>query len=136
MAARLGLGDATVPGHVDRLPVVDFGVTCSRLAAVCVRLAREVVDLSRTEIGELAERGGHHYGASSMAGADMIALAGQLGRERAHGVVYDAVRQVRNDGRSLTELLSGEITGPIGPRDYIGDADEICADALARGEAR
>jgi 3-carboxy-cis,cis-muconate cycloisomerase len=35
------------------------------LAASCSRFAREVIDLSRTEIGEVAEVDGHHRGASS-----------------------------------------------------------------------
>jgi 3-carboxy-cis,cis-muconate cycloisomerase len=36
-----------------------------QLAATAARLAREVIDLSRTEVGEVQESGGHHRGASS-----------------------------------------------------------------------
>ncbi|TDE33345.1 3-carboxy-cis,cis-muconate cycloisomerase [Nonomuraea mesophila] len=65
MAARLGLRSAEVPWHVARDGVAEFGVTCASLAATAARFAREVVDLSRTEIGEVREAGGHHRGASS-----------------------------------------------------------------------
>lgn len=70
-AVRLRLADAldlehtAVPWHVGRDRLVDVAHACGTAAAVCVRLAREVVDLSRSEIGEVAERAGHHRGASS-----------------------------------------------------------------------
>lgn len=65
VARRLGLADTDVPWHVARDRVARFGQVCSLLAATCVRFAREVVDLSRTEIGEVGEEDGHHRGASS-----------------------------------------------------------------------
>jgi 3-carboxy-cis,cis-muconate cycloisomerase len=65
VALELGLASATVPWHVARDGVVEFGQVCTQLAATAARLAREVIDLSRTEIGELSESGGHHRGASS-----------------------------------------------------------------------
>lgn len=65
MARRLDLNDAVVPWHVARGRVARFGLTAATISAVCARLAREVVDLSRTEIGELGEEAGHHRGASS-----------------------------------------------------------------------
>ncbi|TDC58498.1 adenylosuccinate lyase family protein [Actinomadura sp. KC345] len=65
VARRLGLADTEVPWHVARDRIARFGQVCSLLAATCVRFAREVVDLSRTEIGEVAEEDGHHRGASS-----------------------------------------------------------------------
>jgi 3-carboxy-cis,cis-muconate cycloisomerase len=65
MAAELGLAAAEVPWHVARDGVVELGQVCAQLAATCTRLAREVIDLSRTEIGELTERDGDHRGASS-----------------------------------------------------------------------
>ncbi|GAA3978766.1 adenylosuccinate lyase [Actinomadura viridis] len=65
LARRLGLADTDVPWHVARDRVARFGQACSLLAATCVRFAREVVDLSRTEIGEVGEEDGHHRGASS-----------------------------------------------------------------------
>jgi 3-carboxy-cis,cis-muconate cycloisomerase len=65
LAQGLGLATTDVPWHAARQRVVDFGLLCSTLAAICVRLAREVVDLSRNEIAEVGERGGHLRGASS-----------------------------------------------------------------------
>ncbi|MEO3885140.1 adenylosuccinate lyase family protein [Nonomuraea sp. B5E05] len=65
VAGRLGLRTTDVPWHVARDGVAEFGVTCASLAATAARFAREVVDLSRTEVGEVREAGGHHRGASS-----------------------------------------------------------------------
>ncbi|MBB5783876.1 class-II fumarase/aspartase family protein [Nonomuraea jabiensis] len=65
VAGVLGLGATEVPWHVARDGVAEFGVTCASLAATAARFAREVVDLSRTEVGEVREAGGHHRGASS-----------------------------------------------------------------------
>ncbi len=65
MARLLGLEPADVPWHVARDGVAEFGLACATLAASCGRFAREVVALSRTEIGEVAEQDGHHRGASS-----------------------------------------------------------------------
>ncbi|MEU8400216.1 adenylosuccinate lyase family protein [Nonomuraea sp. NPDC048892] len=65
LAGLLGLRTTEVPWHVARDGVAEFGVTCASLAATAARFAREVVDLSRTEVGEVREAGGHHRGASS-----------------------------------------------------------------------
>ncbi len=65
MARRLGLFDAPGPWHVTRDGLATFGAVCARGAALTARLAREVIDLSRTEIGEVSESTGHHRGASS-----------------------------------------------------------------------
>jgi 3-carboxy-cis,cis-muconate cycloisomerase len=65
VAELLGLGSSAVPWHVARDSPAEFGLVCALLAGTCARFAREVVDLSRTEIGEVAEADGHHRGASS-----------------------------------------------------------------------
>jgi 3-carboxy-cis,cis-muconate cycloisomerase len=222
MAGLLGLEPADVPWHVARDSIAEFGLACATLAACCGRFAREVVALSRTEIGEVAEQGGHHRGASStmpqkenpisseavigmsvtasaltsalfgameprherasgewqiewevipslaglaagcalntgsiaaglrvfpdamrdnlqrdsgflMAEAYMMRLAEELGRERAHDLVYDAVREARRDGRSLEEGLAAATEGhfePIAPGDYVGNPDVACDAAL------
>ena len=65
LAQALGLRTTDVPWHVARGNVVRFGQCLTTISAVCVRFAREIVDLSRTEIGEVRERSGHHRGASS-----------------------------------------------------------------------
>ena len=65
MARRLGLHHTDVPWHVDRDGVAEFGWLCTSLTAACAKLARNVVDLSRTEIGEVFEPYESHRGASS-----------------------------------------------------------------------
>lgn len=65
LARRLGLADTDLPWHVARGRVAHFGLNMATVAALCTRFAREVVDLSRTEIGEVSERTGHLRGASS-----------------------------------------------------------------------
>lgn len=65
VAADLGLAVADVSWHVSRDALAEFAFVCAAMAESCARLAREVIDLSRTEIGELREADGHHRGASS-----------------------------------------------------------------------
>jgi 3-carboxy-cis,cis-muconate cycloisomerase len=65
LARRLGLRAVDVPWHTARDGVAEAGFALAALAGLCGRLAREVVELSRPEIGELREEGGHHRGASS-----------------------------------------------------------------------
>jgi 3-carboxy-cis,cis-muconate cycloisomerase len=65
MAESLQLRTSDVPWHVARDSVAEFGFLCVSLAATCSRFAREIIDLSRTEIAEVREHGGHLRGASS-----------------------------------------------------------------------
>lgn len=65
LARRLDLAATDVPWHSARDGVAEFGAECAALAATCARLARNVIDLGRTEIGELVEAAGDHRGASS-----------------------------------------------------------------------
>src|SRR5438477_5054787 len=65
VARRLGLGAVDVPWHTARDGVAETGFALAALAGLCGRIAREVVELSRPELGELREEGGHHRGASS-----------------------------------------------------------------------
>ncbi|WUL20372.1 adenylosuccinate lyase family protein [Streptomyces sp. NBC_00353] len=65
MARRLDLAATEVPWHVARDRVAEFAMAAALVTATCVRLAREMVDLSRTEIGEVAEADGLYRGASS-----------------------------------------------------------------------
>lgn len=65
MAKYLGLTASNVPWHVARDSIAEFGLQCGMLAATAARFAREVIELSRTEIREVAERNGHLRGASS-----------------------------------------------------------------------
>jgi 3-carboxy-cis,cis-muconate cycloisomerase len=65
VAARLGLAAADLPWHVSRDRFAGLAFCCSLLSASLARLGREVIDLSRTEIGEVSEADGWHRGASS-----------------------------------------------------------------------
>jgi 3-carboxy-cis,cis-muconate cycloisomerase len=65
VAARLGLAVVHLPWHVSRDRFAELAFCCSLLSASLARLAREIVDLSRTEIGEVNEADGWHRGASS-----------------------------------------------------------------------
>lgn len=65
LAKALGLEVTDIPWHVARDRVAEFGLVCALVAGTCARFARETIDLSRTEVGEVSEEGGHHRGASS-----------------------------------------------------------------------
>jgi 3-carboxy-cis,cis-muconate cycloisomerase len=225
MAARLGLRSVDVAWHVARDSQAEFGYVCAGLAATCARFAREIVDLARTEIGEVAEPDGHHRGASStmpqkanpigsevviamsatasaltaalgrameagheraagewqiewevlpelallaggcvrrageiaaglrvfpdamrrnlagdgyvMAEAYMMRLADMLGRERAHDLVYAAVREAREREEPLEVVLERRAAAserhaliPIPPESYVGAPDVACDVAL------
>lgn len=65
VAERLGLGVVDVPWHTARDGVAEAGFVLAAAAGTCGKLAREVVELSRPEIGEAREEGGHLRGASS-----------------------------------------------------------------------
>jgi 3-carboxy-cis,cis-muconate cycloisomerase len=65
VAERLGLGYSDVPWHVERDAPAEFGWLCSTITGGCAKLARNIIDLSRTEVGEVHERFTNHRGASS-----------------------------------------------------------------------
>ena len=52
---RLGLGTPTAPWHIARDRLAEAGFAMAAVAATCGRMAREVVELQRTEIAEAAE---------------------------------------------------------------------------------
>jgi 3-carboxy-cis,cis-muconate cycloisomerase len=90
VARRLGLRAVDVPWHTARDGVADAGFALAALAGLCGRLAREVVELSRPEIGELREEGGHHRGASST----MPQKANPIGSEAVIGMSLLAAQHV------------------------------------------
>jgi 3-carboxy-cis,cis-muconate cycloisomerase len=65
VAERLGLGAVDVPWHTARDGIAEAGFVLAATAGTCGKLAREVVELSRPEIGEVREEGGRLRGASS-----------------------------------------------------------------------
>lgn len=64
-ANLLGLKDSPVPWHTARDRLAEFGHIYAMVTASCARLARNIIDLSRTEIGEVFEKFDSHRGASS-----------------------------------------------------------------------
>lgn len=65
VAASLGLAHVDVPWHVARDGIAEACGLAASIASTCVRVAREVADLARTEIGEVREPLTHGRGASS-----------------------------------------------------------------------
>lgn len=65
VAELLGLEDTDVPWHVERDSLAEFGWLCVTITASCAKFARNIVDLSRTEIAEVFEPYTPHRGASS-----------------------------------------------------------------------
>ncbi len=65
LAANLHLSDTAVPWHVARDGIFAQAANAAAAAEVSARFAREIVNLSRTEIAEVLEPSGPHRGASS-----------------------------------------------------------------------
>jgi 3-carboxy-cis,cis-muconate cycloisomerase len=65
LAKRLNLLDTDIPWHVNRSSILRVGQSLSATLGTLSRLAREIIDLSRTEFGEVAEGQGMFKGASS-----------------------------------------------------------------------
>jgi 3-carboxy-cis,cis-muconate cycloisomerase len=57
-ASELGLGDAVIPWHTDRLPVARLAFALDRVAAACGKIGLDVVLLAQTEVAELSEAKG------------------------------------------------------------------------------
>ncbi len=228
LAAALGLTGTDVPWHASRDRLAEIGWIAAAAAETCARLAREVVDLSRTEIGEVAEGSAHHGGASStmpqkrnpvrseaiigfavtatalapallraveaghersagewqiewqvfpqvlfasasalavgcelvegltvdeaamlsnlgadngaiMAEALMMSLAREVGRNRAHDLVYEAAALARERAIPIQEALA-EVVGPdlsvapIAPSEYLGGSELTCRASIEAWE--
>ncbi len=65
MARLLGLATTDVPWHAARDQIAEMGFVLAAAAATAGKIAREIIELSRSEIGEVCEVSGHHRGASS-----------------------------------------------------------------------
>jgi 3-carboxy-cis,cis-muconate cycloisomerase len=137
MAKRLGLSDEIAPWHVSRDRLIDVTSQCANLCVTLVRLAREIIDLSRNEIDEVYEPGGHHKGASStmpqkrnpvmseaiigiglqvIGQAQMMFRAGEAGHERAAGewqIEWKALPEVFINSITATRLAA-EMIGGLG----------------------
>jgi 3-carboxy-cis,cis-muconate cycloisomerase len=65
LAERLGLRGSDVPWHTARDAIAEAGFVLAASAATCGKIATEVIELSRTEIGEVQEGWQTGRGASS-----------------------------------------------------------------------
>jgi 3-carboxy-cis,cis-muconate cycloisomerase len=89
VAEKLGLGAVDVPWHTARDSVAEAALVLAAAAGTCGKLAREVIELSRPEIGEVREEGGHLRGASST----MPQKANPIGSEAVVGLSLLAAQQ-------------------------------------------
>jgi 3-carboxy-cis,cis-muconate cycloisomerase len=65
LARELGLAEPVLPWHTDRVPVSTLAGALGTAAGVLSKIALDVVLLSQTEVGEVAEGGGPGRGGSS-----------------------------------------------------------------------
>jgi 3-carboxy-cis,cis-muconate cycloisomerase len=65
LAARLGLDEPAVPWHTARLRIADLGASLALAAGALEKIAQDLVLLSQTEVGEVAEPSGGGRGGSS-----------------------------------------------------------------------
>jgi 3-carboxy-cis,cis-muconate cycloisomerase len=90
LAARLSLRAVDVPWHTARDALAEVGFVLAAAAGTCGKIGREVIELSRPEIGELKEAGGHYRGASST----MPQKANPIDSETVVGLSVLAAQQV------------------------------------------
>lgn len=128
VSRELSLNNVEIPWHASRDRFIEVTNQCANLAVSLVRLAREIIDLSRTEINEVYEPGGAYKGASStmpqkrnpvmseaivgigvevIGQAQLMFRAGEVGHERAAGewqLEWKALPEVLIDSVSAVKL--------------------------------
>lgn len=90
VARRLGLAATDVPWHTARDSFAELVFTLAAAAATCGKIGREVIELSRSEIGEVREVAGQLRGASST----MPQKANPIDSESVVGMSIVAAQQV------------------------------------------
>jgi 3-carboxy-cis,cis-muconate cycloisomerase len=75
LAEELGLAVPVLPWHTDRLRIIDLATALARVAAVLGKVARDVVLLAQSEVGEVSEGGGPAEARADQRGADQQAPA-------------------------------------------------------------
>lgn len=107
MARLLELNDPGVPWHVDRDGIAEYGWLCAGITAACAKLARNIVDLSRTEIAEVFEPFASHRGASSTMPQKVNPIASELviGASGAAGALTSSLLRIQEAGH---ERAAGE----------------------------
>jgi 3-carboxy-cis,cis-muconate cycloisomerase len=99
-AARLGLAAPPLPWHSDRRPIAELGAALAIAAGAVEKVALDVILLSQTEVGEVAEASGGGRGGSSA----MPHKQNPVGAIRARA----AARSVRGAAGVLLEAMAGE----------------------------
>ncbi|MCX6428646.1 MAG: adenylosuccinate lyase family protein [Actinobacteria bacterium] len=135
VAAHLGLRNPLTPWHASRDRLIEVTSQCASLAVTLVRFAREIIDLSRSEVDEVMEPGGDHKGASStmpqkrnpvmseaiigiglqaVGQASMMFRAGEVGHERAAGewqLEWKALPEVLLSTTTAAKIAVGLVQG-------------------------
>ncbi|TQC50935.1 3-carboxy-cis,cis-muconate cycloisomerase [Rhodococcus sp. WS4] len=107
VADLLGLHDTDIPWHVDRDGIAEYGWLCATVAAACAKLARNIVDLSRTEIGEVFEPYNSHRGASSTMPQKVNPISSEaiIGLSQTAGALLSSLSRIQEAGH---ERSAGE----------------------------
>ncbi|RZK73411.1 MAG: 3-carboxy-cis,cis-muconate cycloisomerase, partial [Rhodococcus sp. (in: high G+C Gram-positive bacteria)] len=107
VADLLDLHDTDIPWHVDRDGIAEYGWLCATVAATCAKLARNIVDLSRTEIGEVFEPYNSHRGASSTMPQKVNPISSEaiIGLSQTAGALLSTLSRIQEAGH---ERSAGE----------------------------
>jgi 3-carboxy-cis,cis-muconate cycloisomerase len=107
VAELLGLENTGISWHVDRDGLAEFGWLCATISATCAKLARNIADLSRTEIGEVFEPYSSHRGASSTMPQKVNPISSEIiiGLSGTAGALASALTRIQEAGH---ERAAGE----------------------------
>ena len=107
MARLLELDDPGLSWHVERDGVAEYGWLCATLTAACAKLARNIVDLSRTEVAEVFEPFESHRGASSTMPQKVNPIASEvvIGASGVAGALASSLLRMQEAGH---ERAAGE----------------------------
>src|SRR5205823_11983783 len=75
LAEELGLAVPVLPWHTNRLRMIDLGTALARVAAALGKIARDVILLAQSEVGELSEGAGAGQRGADQPGAGQQAPA-------------------------------------------------------------
>jgi 3-carboxy-cis,cis-muconate cycloisomerase len=103
----LDLEPTDIPWHVERDGLAEFGWLCVTITASCAKLARNIVDLSRTEIAEVFEPYSPHRGASSTMPQKVNPISSELviGLSGTAGALASSLARIQEAGH---ERSAGE----------------------------
>lgn len=110
MAEALGLKDPQISWHVERDVLAEYGWVCATVCGTVAKLGRNIVDLSRTEVGEVFEPYNSHRGASSTMPQKVNPISSELmiGISTIAGALTSALTRIQESGH---ERAAGEWQG-------------------------